>query len=125
MQLFFLCVTLKVQSTEAVIAQLKADKVVNVAGFYMPKKSESESEENKVSEQLDALQLDQEKKDENNNEENENEEESDQDDEEGWIKPSNIDEVKKKSLVDSDFQELTNLNFQVACMTSDFAMQVN
>lgn len=65
--------------------------------------------------------------DENNNELNKNEEEEDEDnddDEEGWIKPSNLVEVQKKSIIEADKQEINDLNLKVACMTSDFSMQV-
>ena len=53
----------------------------------------------------------------------EGEEENDEDDE-GWITPSNLEKVKKMSQVESEQQEINNLELKVACMTSDFAMQV-
>jgi hypothetical protein len=73
--------------------------------------------------------------DENNNDTNtsvdeQNEEEAEQSgeensDDEGWIKPSNLAEVKKMmSIVEADQQQIHDLNIKVACMTSDFAMQV-
>jgi RNA-binding protein NOB1 len=76
----------------------------------------------------------QENADENNNKDNETnqdeestEEEEGEDgenDDEGWIKPSNLHEIQKQSMVEADQQEIHDLSIKVACMTSDFAMQV-
>ena len=51
-------------------------------------------------------------------------EEGDDSDEDGWIKPSNLAEIKKKSIVEAEQRDVTDLKIKVACMTSDFAMQV-
>ena len=57
---------------------------------------------------------------------NENEEENDGDeDEEGWIKPSNLEQMKKLSIIESEQQNIENLQIKVGCMTSDFSMQVS
>ena len=64
--------------------------------------------------------------DENESQEKEvdNEDRSEEDDDEnGWITPSNLEEVKKMNLNELE-EDLTNLSVKVACMTSDFAMQV-
>lgn len=58
------------------------------------------------------------------NEANNEEEESDEEDEVGWITPSNLEEVKKMNLNELE-EDISNLSVKVACMTSDFAMQVS
>ena len=54
--------------------------------------------------------------------EEESEDESEDDDEEGWITPSNVDEMNKlmTGVVPGDVEELCT----VGCLTTDFAMQV-
>ena len=140
--------------------QLKLDKQVSIAGFYLPKKKEENKEET-LEQSVEKLDLncaetqseaqnetkvetslntdsnnsenenlneskngegeeEEEEVDENNNEE-ENEED---DDDEGWITPSNLEKAKKMSRVESEQQEINNMELKVACMTSDFAMQV-
>jgi RNA-binding protein NOB1 len=109
----------------------------------MPKKGEKEDneEENKdeLTNNFENLNLDEASSKtqiaENNNNTRQTEEnaensgsgeegdENEEDDDDGWIKPSNLDQVKKKSILDLEQQELTDLHFKVACMTSDFAMQ--
>jgi hypothetical protein len=56
--------------------------------------------------------------------ENEDEDEDEDEDDKGWITPSNLEQVKKSSIVESEQQDLNDLNIKVACMTSDFSMQV-
>ncbi|OBT50813.1 hypothetical protein VE04_08700, partial [Pseudogymnoascus sp. 24MN13] len=51
------------------------------------------------------------------------ESESDEDDEGGWITPSNIKKVQAKESAGSAPQEPEVKTMQVACITSDFAMQ--
>ncbi|OBT41741.1 hypothetical protein VE00_07978 [Pseudogymnoascus sp. WSF 3629] len=51
------------------------------------------------------------------------ESESDEDDEGGWITPSNIKKVQAKETAGSAPQEPEVKTMQVACITSDFAMQ--
>ncbi len=96
----------------------------------------NESQTNETNEQTRSLDESSAKKrsesaDENNNNNeasvNEGEEQSGEEedsDEEGWIKPSNLEEVKKMSMVEADQRDIKDLNLKVACMTSDFAMQV-
>lgn len=67
-------------------------------------------------------------KNENENEshdvdDGDNDDDNDDDDEAGWIKPSNLKEMKKLSILESEQQELNNVKFKVGCMTSDFSMQ--
>ena len=136
--------------------QLKLDKPVSIAGFYLPKKKEENKAET-LEQSVEKLDLncaetqseaqdetkvetsqntdsenenlnesknsegEEEEVDENNNEENE---EEDDDDGEGWITPSNLEKAKKMSRVESEQQEINNMELKVACMTSDFAMQV-
>ena len=59
-----------------------------------------------------------------NDEDDTLEEESDEEDEVGWITPSNLEEVKKMNLNELE-EDISNLSVKVACMTSDFAMQVS
>jgi RNA-binding protein NOB1 len=122
---------------------------VSIAGFYLPPKKTSkemsdaetsleesfkkidikEEEEgekdpnnNKVSESeknVNTDEIDEEKANEANNEEDDSEDE----DEVGWITPSNLEEVKKMNLNELE-EDISHLNVKVACMTSDFAMQV-
>lgn len=55
------------------------------------------------------------------NKENDEEEESEEDDDEGWITPSNIVEVKRSMGVETALE--TDV-VPVGCLTTDFAMQV-
>lgn len=48
--------------------------------------------------------------------------ESNEDDDEGWITPGNY--IKKKEEMETANEEELSLPVEVACMTSDFAMQV-
>ena len=75
----------------------------------------SESDKN-----VNKDEIDEEKANEANNEE-----ESDDEDEDeiGWITPSNLEEVKKMNLNELE-EDISHLSVKVACMTSDFAMQV-
>jgi RNA-binding protein NOB1 len=57
-------------------------------------------------------------------EENDVEEDEDEEDEEGWIKPSNLEDIKRSSKIDAEQESLGEAKLKVACMTSDFAMQV-
>jgi len=125
---------------------------VSIAGFYLPPKKtsketndaensleesfkkidikegeeeeegEKDSNNNQVSESeknLNTDEIDEEKANEANNEEDDSEDE----DEAGWITPSNLEEVKKMNLNELE-EDISHLNVKVACMTSDFAMQV-
>lgn len=114
----------------------------------MPKK-ENNAEEKKLEELVEDIKLSEEsnkkddeeskeEKDEEQNEEKENENESESenetskddnnnengDDEEGWINPGNLEKIKKESKVDAEQENLGSTKIKVACMTSDFAMQV-
>ena len=83
-----------------------------------------EDSSKKISNELDKnLNNDQDnEKNEQNNEES-GEEDEEEDDDVGWITPSNLEEVKKMNLNELE-EDLNNLFVKVACMTSDFAMQV-
>jgi cobalamin biosynthesis protein CobT len=111
----------------------------------VPKK-ENNAEEKKLEELVEDIKLSEEsnQKDEEENKEekdekqNENENESENenetskddnnnengDDEEGWINPGNLEKIKKESKVDAEQENLGSTKIKVACMTSDFAMQV-
>lgn len=120
--------------------ELKLEKPVSVAGFYLPPKSSKVTtvietpDESNYKQQDEELSTSMENKldlnDENNNHnENNSVDEDDsnnneESDEEGWITPSNLLEIQKQSIVDADKQEITDLKLKVGCMTSDFAMQV-
>lgn len=101
----------------------------------MPPKTK---EETNLEESVEKLSLEN-SSDENNNknvdetvqdnkeevvQEGEEENKEQDDDNEGWINPSNLEQFKKTSLVESEEQELTNMKLKVACMTADFSMQV-
>lgn len=60
--------------------------------------------------------------DESDSEEGESESESDEEDEEGWITPSNVDEMNQMmtGVTGGD----VTATCQVGCLTTDFAMQV-
>lgn len=130
--------------------KLKLDKPVNIAGFYYPKKSETDEKEEKTNDseeketaneksadndvhevkdnnnnQIDNPEIvNEEQTEENSNEEDQSEEENNNEDEEGWITPGNLDKMKQLSIVESELEQIDNLKFKVACMTSDFSMQV-
>jgi len=123
--------------------ELKLEKPVNVAGFYLPPKSTKPNAEQKTSnenekdldEQLsanlkDKLDLSTEKNDVNNISDDglENTEESEEiedgDEEEGWITPSNLNEIQKQCIAEAEKQEISDFKIKVGCMTSDFSMQV-
>ena len=106
------------------------DKVDKVAGFFMPKTDKVEE----VTEQLEEIALQPDEKsdedyqdvgsdedetveDEETVEEEEEEEEEDDDD--GWITPGNIAEAKN-----SMNGVVETVQLEVACLTTDFAMQV-
>ena len=118
----------------------------------MPKK-ENNAEEKKLEELVEDIKLSdesnkkddeesKEEKDEEQNEEKENENENENesesenetskddnnnengDDGEGWINPGNLEKIKKESKVDAEQENLGSTKIKVACMTSDFAMQV-
>ncbi|XP_039252998.2 RNA-binding protein NOB1-like [Styela clava] len=85
----------------------------NLPGFYVPSQdSEIDTEE--------EFQNDPEEGDPNETTDDSNtpmEEENDVDEDEGWITPDNIQKIQQDERGDSD------LNVQVACITTDFAMQ--
>ena len=118
-----------------------------MVGFYLPPRKSKTSETTEANEK--PLNESDEQVDQNNNETeeankslnetsendqveedeeenvNENEAENDEDDEEGWIKPSNLEQMKKLSIIESEQQDIENLQIKVGCMTSDFSMQVS
>ncbi len=116
---------------------------MNVAGFYLPPKSIKPNVELKISngndkeldEQLsanlkDKLDLSSENNHVNNISDDglENTEESEEledgDVEEGWITPSNLNEIQKQCIAEAEKQEIADFKIKVGCMTSDFSMQV-
>lgn len=121
---------------------IKLDKSVNVAGFYIPPRKQkpqtnkdSTAESNLV-ENFENIKLNTEKNDVNNNDnvgiifksntdntENLVEEDEDEDDGEGWITPGNFDIVKQMSSVQGDEECIDDMQITVGCMTSDFSMQ--
>lgn len=122
--------------------ELKLEKPVNVAGFYLPPKSIKPNVELKISngndkeldEQLsanlkDKLDLSSENNHVNNISDDglENTEESEEledgDVEEGWITPSNLNEIQKQCIAEAEKQEIADFKIKVGCMTSDFSMQ--
>lgn len=58
--------------------------------------------------------------------EDENEDDDDNDDDkEGWINPSNLQKVRKQAEMCAEQEHINSgAHFKVACMTSDFSMQV-
>ena len=116
-----------------------AAKVDHVAGFFMPKKTETDDdaeadkldeEIRKLAEQVEGLGVEPPPaiKEEICNEEEEVSEFSDDqdddnddedDDDDGWITPGNIQDVKH-----SMNGNLETVQLDVACLTTDFAMQV-
>jgi len=107
-----------------------------VAGFFLPKGGELEdvedSEKETCSEEVEEPSAgDSEEVDDNGEEDDEwvdaedeiNEEvieEENDDDDEGWITPSNIKEMKQKIISEVDVE----VKPVVGCLTTDFAMQV-
>ena len=118
-----------------------SDKVENVAGFFMPKSDKIEE----LAECVEALNVDsaessgvvdiahdsqeeeyvdissgEECENEDIDEEDEELKEDDDDDDEGWITPGNIKSVKNQmnGVVET-------ITLEVACITTDFAMQVS
>lgn len=120
-------------------SNIKLDKQVNVAGFYLPKKNlkKEENEEAKSDVQSNAVEnlsedlgnkLGLAEQDENNNSLNEadlNDSQLDgESDDEGWITPGNLEQIKKLSQVESDQKTIEESSqVKVGCMTSDFSMQ--
>jgi hypothetical protein len=121
---------------------LKLEKPVNIAGFYVtPKKEDLISElEKKMVENLNVDDIDRKDETVDNNTINDeanlsnNEiEESDSNeldsstinyDEEAWITPINLEEVKKINQADSGEKSFIDKTIPVGCITSDFSMQV-
>lgn len=106
---------------------------MTIAGFYLPNKPN-----NVESEKINTLVEDLKLNDENNNsneavdeaQQQQDEEHHDDDDEEeeddndeGWINPSNIEEIKKANPNEMDQETIGDRKIKVACMTSDFGMQ--
>ena len=112
--------------------QPASDKVEKIAGFFMPK---TEAEVDTLADQVAevTVQDQEETTDENivnedpesegfsdvESEEGEEEEEEDDNDDDGWITPGNIAHVKN-----SMNGVLETIQLDVACLTTDFAMQV-
>ena len=69
-------------------------------------------------------QIKEEGENEEENDESTEEEDEEDDDNVGWITPANLETVKKQNLNELE-EDINNLNIKVACMTSDFAMQVS
>jgi hypothetical protein len=80
---------------------------------------DNNNKSNESDKNVNTDEVEEEKVNEANNEEGE----SDEEDEIGWITPSNLEEVKKMNLNELE-EDISNLSVKVACMTSDFAMQV-
>lgn len=114
---------------------IKLDKKVNIAGFYVPAKKpntkeneeKQENTENALSDNLqEKLNID---CNNNTNDENkidlsaENADCDDDDDQTGWITPNNLDVVKRMNNITGDEQVIDEMQIQVGCMTSDFSMQ--
>lgn len=110
------------------------EKVEKIAGFHMPKVADPEVKE--LTEQVDKVAIEEEKTNEGVSEaataqedeeeysdvesgEEEEEEEEEDDDDDGWITPGNIEQVKH-----SMNGVLETVQVDVACITTDFAMQV-
>ena len=117
--------------------ELKLGKPVNIAGFYLPPKTnkandnedkdKNESNDQNEQEELSVnLENNLKLNDENNNDKivEQNVDDDDGDDGEGWITPSNLTEIQRQSIVEGDKQEINDLKLKVGCMTSDFSMQV-
>ncbi len=110
---------------------IKMDKAVNVAGFYLPPKAlkKKEEDENRLIENFDnSLKLDDKTdKDLNNNTDADVVDvvgDDEEDDGEGWITPGNLEEMKKLSQLSCEEKEIKDSQITVGCMTSDFSMQV-
>lgn len=110
-----------------------------MVGFYFPNEASKTPHENKQSEELvhdfktirlnehSGNDVEEARKDVNGNnvkEEDQDEKENDEDDD-GWINPSNLQELNSQSQIDAESEEMGCAKFKVACMTSDFSMQVN
>ena len=100
------------------------DKVESIAGFHMPKKDDGVKDltnqvENVVINEIEADAAGK-KQDEEADEEYSDVEsgEEEEDDDDGWITPGNIEQVKKSM---NGVMETVQLD--VACITTDFAMQ--
>jgi len=98
-----------------------SDKVEKIAGFYMPK---SDKKEDEVMEQLadqvsEVAVHEEEEEEEEEFSDVEEEEEEEEDDDDGWITPGNIQQVKH-----SMNGVLETIQLEVACISTDFAMQV-
>lgn len=91
---------------------------------HSSEKREDEANKSETHENTESNDTEEEDQNDNENEENDQDENED-DDDEGWIKPSNLAEVKKKSQVDAEQEHIDSARFKVACMTSDFAMQAS
>lgn len=111
---------LNIQSDQSDEKETKNNNNNNESG----EKREDEANKSETRENTESN--DKEEDDQNDNENDENEQDEDEDDDgEGWIKPSNLAEVKKKSQVDAEQKHIDSARFKVACMTSDFAMQAS
>nr|CAG4634851.1 EOG090X07WR [Alona affinis] len=109
----------------------EANKVENIAGFHMPKKDDGikdlakqvenvaiQSEEGTDAARAEKQEDDDEEYSDVESGEEEEEEEDEDDDDEGWITPGNIEQVKKGMN-----GVLETVQLDVACITTDFAMQ--
>nr|CAG4643283.1 EOG090X07WR [Ilyocryptus agilis] len=100
-----------------------SDQVDKIAGFYLPKADEVDELADQVAEtKIEEEVVDDEDEgsdgDSDEKEEVEEEEEDDGDDDDGWITPANIEHVKH-----SMSGVLESVQLEVACLTTDFAMQ--
>ena len=82
------------------------------------KVSEEQSSEATTSEQTEEIEVLEEEDAENDDVESE-----DDDDDEGWITPANV-KQKKREMNGAEGDEDKQKRVAVACMTTDFAMQV-
>lgn len=107
--------------------KFKSPKAANIIGFYLPKsktveeKAENEGENVSNVEKICESKNEQENKTEDDKP---NETEEDGNDTDGWICPSNLNEIKSKENLDMEAINSESSDIKVACMTSDFSMQV-
>lgn len=96
------------------------DKVEKIAGFYMPKSDDKKEDDEmeQLADQVSEVVVNEEEEEEFSDVEEEEEEEED-DDDDGWITPGNIQQVKH-----SMNGVLETIQLEVACISTDFAMQV-
>lgn len=92
-----------------------------MAGFYVPPSSKDANNNTFVEDSLNQMKINEAGADQDK--EADDSPKDEEDDDEGWIKPSNLE--KMKSQVDTDKESIGSKRLKVACMTSDFSMQVH